>query len=311
VPVEGPESFLAGIWPEALAELGGPATPPVPAVAVDERPPADVDTPSYLLVTYDSCRLDVLQEAHTPVLDSYAPIVAAQTPANFTYAAHQAFFVGMFPNAVEPLPFYNRFVNQLIGLGKVGEIQVVDKACAHRVASDVNLVAGLRAAGYQTVGSGAMNWFKQRALTEWFEKFRYTGTDAEAQIEFLRREIDPSKPFFGFVNFGETHDPFDFKGKPDSCPIEVQSRLIEWPPVQNGAPVGRDSVAWEHQRRSAEFLDSKLPALFDGLPGSTIVVLCGDHGEAFGEDGYWGHGVNHPTVQTVPLAIFRLDRRPL
>jgi FkbM family methyltransferase len=269
------------------------------------------ERPNYLLLTYDSCRLDTLQQAHTPVLDSYAPIVAAQTPANFTYAAHQAFFVGMLPNALEPLPYYNRFVDQLIGLGQVGEIQVVDKSCAHRVASDVNLVAGLREAGYQTVGAGAMNWFKQKALTQWFEKFRYTGSDADAQIEFLRGELDPSKPFFGFVNFGETHDPFDFKGKEGRCPIEVQSRLIEWPPVQNGAPVGRNSVAWEHQKRSAEFLDSRLPALFDGLPGNTIVVLCGDHGEAFGEDGYWGHGVNHPTVLTVPLAIFRLDRKPL
>lgn len=267
--------------------------------------------PSYLLVTYDSCRLDVLQAAHTPVLDSYAQIVAAQTPANFTYAAHQAFFVGMLPNAIEPLPYYNRFVNQLFALGAVGEIQVVDKACAHRVSSDVNLVAGLAAAGYQTVGAGAMNWFKQTALTRWFEKFSYTGTDAEAQIDYLRREIDPSRPFFGFVNFGETHDPFDFKGKPDRCPIEVQSRLIEWPPVQNGRPVGRDSEAWAHQVRSAEFLDALLPRLFAGLPGSTTVILCGDHGEAFGEDGYWGHGVNHPSVLTVPLAIFRLDRAPL
>ena len=267
--------------------------------------------PSYLLITYDSCRLDVLREAHTPVLDSYGPIVAAQTPANFTYAAHQAFFAGMLPNAVEPLPYYNRFVNQLFALGAVGEIHVVDKACAHRVSSDVNLVAGLGAAGYQTVGAGAMNWFKQKALTQWFEKFSYTGTDAAAQIDYLRGEIDPSRPFFGFVNFGETHDPFDFAGKPDHCPIEVQSRLIEWPPVQNGVPVGRASVAWDHQRRSAEFLDAQLPRLFEGLPGDTVVILCGDHGEAFGEDGYWGHGVNHPSVLTVPLAIFRLDRAPL
>jgi hypothetical protein len=278
--------------------------------AAGEAPQAE-RRPSYLLITYDSCRLDVLQAARTPVLDSYAQIVAAQTPANFTYAAHQAFFVGMLPNAIEPLPYYNRFVNQLFALGSVGEIQVVDKACAHRISSDVNLVAGLAAAGYQTVGAGAMNWFRQTALTQWFEKFSYTGTDAEAQIDYLRREIDPSRPFFGFVNFGETHDPFDFKGKPDRCPVEVQSRLIEWPPVQNGVPVGRDSAAWSHQVRSAEFLDALLPGLFAGLPGDTTVILCGDHGEAFGEDGYWGHGVNHPTVLTVPLAIFRLDRSPL
>jgi FkbM family methyltransferase len=280
-----------------------PAQTALPEV-VDERP-------NYLLLTYDSCRLDVLQAAHTPVLDSYAPIVAAQTPANFTYAAHQAFFVGMLPNAVEPLPYHNRFVNQLLGLSAVGEVGVVEKGCAHRIASDVNVVAGLAENGYQTVGAGAMNWFKQRSLTQWFEKFAYTGTNAAGQIEFLRREIDPAKPFFGFVNFGETHDPFDFAGKPDRCPVEVQARLIEWPPVQNGVPVGSDSEAWQHQKRSAEFLDAQLPALFAGLPGNTIVILCGDHGEAFGEDGYWGHGVNHPVVQTVPLAIFRLDRKPL
>jgi hypothetical protein len=312
-PVEDLDSFIAGIWPEAVGATpkGAPA-PPMPGAAVVKEPaPLELDTPNYLLVTYDSCRLDVLQAAHTPVLDAYAPIVAAQTPANFTYAAHQAFFVGMLPNAIEPLPYHNRFVNQLVALGSVGEIQVVDKACAHRVSSDANLVAGLGAAGYQTIGAGAMNWFKQRTLTECFEKFSYTGTDAQAQIDFLRRELDPSKPFFGFVNFGETHDPFDFAGKPDRCPVEVQSRLIQWPPVQNGAPVGADSEAWEHQKRSAEFLDAKLPSLFDGLPGNTVVILCGDHGEAFGEDGYWGHGVNHPSVLTVPLAIFRLDRTPL
>ena len=34
-------------------------------------------------------------------------------------------------------------------------------------------------------------------------------------------------------------------------------------------------------------------------------------GEAFGEDGFWGHAVNHPTVHEVPIAIFRLDGAPV
>ena len=40
-------------------------------------------------------------------------------------------------------------------------------------------------------------------------------------------------------------------------------------------------------------------------------MACGDHGECFGEDGYWGHGINHPKVFEVPLGIFRLDHRPI
>ena len=76
-------------------------------------------------------------------------------------------------------------------------------------------------------------------------------------------------------------------------------------------PVGRASQAFDAQCAAAEFLDRRLPALFDGLPGETIVVLTADHGECFGEDGYWGHGINHPMAFEVPLAVFRLDRAPL
>ena len=75
--------------------------------------------------------------------------------------------------------------------------------------------------------------------------------------------------------------------------------------------MGRDNEAFDHQRMAAEFLDGRLPGLFSSIPVNTLVVLCGDHGECFGEDGYWGHGVNHPKVLEVPLAIFRLDGLPV
>lgn len=61
---------------------------------------------NFLLLTYDSCRYDVLAEAETPVLDSYSPIHKAQAPANYTFASHQSFFVGILPNAVENISYY-------------------------------------------------------------------------------------------------------------------------------------------------------------------------------------------------------------
>jgi hypothetical protein len=64
------------------------------------------------LLTYDSCRYDVLAAADTPVLDSYANILRAEAPAMFTFASYQAFFVGMLPNVRENLPYYNRFRKQ-------------------------------------------------------------------------------------------------------------------------------------------------------------------------------------------------------
>lgn len=264
---------------------------------------------NFLLLTYDSCRYDVLLAADTPVLDSYSRIFRAQTPANFTFAAHQAFFVGILPNSVDHIPYYNRFCKQLVGLAEVGERQV-NKDSLKKVESSWNLIQGLRDEGFQTVGTGAMNWFRQESLIAGFERFLFTGRDADRQIDFLLSEIEPTRSFFGFINFGETHAPYEFKGKRDRCPVDVTARRINWPPLEQG-PTGRANEAFEHQMAAAEFLDRRLLRLFETLPGDTIVVLTADHGECFGEDGYWGHGLNHPKVLEVPLAIFRLDRQPL
>lgn len=264
---------------------------------------------NFLLLTYDSCRYDVMAAANTPVLDSYSSIHKAQTPANYTFASHQSFFVGILPNSTENIHYYNRFCKQLVGIADVGEPQVV-KDSLKKLTSDWNLVQAFSDNKYQTVGAGAMNWFRQKSLTTGFTRFLFTGRDAERQIDFLLSEIDPGLPFFGFINFGETHAPYIFKGQKIPCPVDVRARIMTWPPVEQGV-IGRDSEAFQYQIASAEFLDSQLPRLFDGLPADTIVVLTSDHGDCFGEDGYWGHGVNHSKVLEVPLAIFRLDRQPL
>jgi hypothetical protein len=264
---------------------------------------------NFVLLTYDSCRYDVMVAARTPVLDSYAAIVRAEAPATFTYASHQAFFVGMLPNAIDDTPYYNRFRRQLIGLRGVGEGQVV-KDALQLVQSDWSVVRGLRDEGYQTVGAGAVNWFRQASLTGAFERFRFTGTDADRQIDFLVSEIDPRRPYFGFINFGETHAPYEFRGNPRPCSVDVRARRMTWPPAAD-ADRAPSAEAFRAQVAAAEFLDRRLPRLFDALSPDTVVIVTADHGECFGEDGYWGHGVNHPKVFEVPLSIFRLDRQPL
>lgn len=267
---------------------------------------SDIYDVNFLLLTYDSCRYDSLNKARTPVLDSFCEIVPAQTPANFTYPAHQAFFSGILPNATVDMPYYNRFNKQLFGLVEMGETNVV-KHSRYGILNPINIVHGLADAGFQTVGTGAMNWFQQKSLITGFQRFLFTGTDAGRQIDFLLDTIDTSRNFFGFINFGETHAPFNYVGKIGSCPVDVRARLIQWPPKQISDAVGIHNEGFSHQVEAAEFLDNLLPRLFSYLPSNTIVILCADHGECFGEDGYWGHGFNHPAVAEVPLAIFRLD----
>ena len=59
-----------------------------------------------------------------------------------------------------------------------------------------------------------------------------------------------------------------------------------------------------HERQVAvlEYLDAVFEQLLERLPPSTWLIVTSDHGELFGEDGYFGHGpIAHDKVLEVPF----------
>ena len=265
--------------------------------------------PNLLMLVYDSCRYDSALNAHTPILDSYTTLHRAYSPATYTYPAHQSFFSGIFPLVPEPLPYYNRFVKQLVAMDGGGDgvktqhSFVVDKKAA-------NVVAGLSDAGYYTVGSAGANWFAKDSLQVGFEDFYYTHhARALDQIELIVNSIKTKgrdRRFFGFINFMETHAPFMHHDRPEYN-ITARKRM-SWPPTYDPDQTDFGQALHQAQIKAVEYLDNCLTQLFKALPSNTIVLLFADHGEAFGEDGYWGHGVYHPKVMEVPIAFFGLDQ---
>ena len=62
-----------------------------------------------------------------------------------------------------------------------------------------------------------------------------------------------------------------------------------------------------HSHRAAlRYVDAALLALLDYLQQRrpALVIVCSDHGTAYGEDGYHGHRHAHPVVMQVPYAHF-------
>ena len=59
----------------------------------------------------------------------------------------------------------------------------------------------------------------------------------------------------------------------------------------------------QRQIDAVTYLDEDVfPRLFDKLPADTWLVVTADHGELFGEEGYFGHGpIQHPKVTEVPF----------
>lgn len=260
---------------------------------------SDTSSPNILLVTLDSCRWDTYANANMAFLNAHCPARKAYSQATFTYASHLAMFQGIFPGTRERLPYYNRYVKQLIRIAN--RPTPLDSLICFPPGTE-DLVTGFRNKGYFTLGLGAMEWFRHPHLTRNFDEFVYTGIHGKRQVELLIEKVPREQPFFALLNFGETHDPYSI-GYDSQVPHMLVSRARRL----NLQSVIFDKDGWDSQSACCEYIDSCLSVIFDhfkSIERNTIFIVCGDHGECFGEDGMFGHGFYHSKTMEVPMAIF-------
>ncbi len=63
----------------------------------------------------------------------------------------------------------------------------------------------------------------------------------------------------------------------------------------------------QRQIESVRYLDGIFEELFDLVPENTYITVTADHGELFGEGGYFGHGpILHEKVFEVPFVEGKL-----
>jgi len=261
------------------------------------------ERPNVLLITFDSCRWDAFEKACTPVIDSLGQARLAHAQATFTYAAHLALYQGHFPSCRERIVYYNRFTRPLFRIAST-DAPVEGFACFPL--GTPNIIYGLHNLGYHALGYASTGWFRHPDLRAPFDEFELTGINADLQVDlFTSRIARLSVPFVALLNFGETHDPYEHGGQ--IPPSEISRARATFNSVRSS---DFDRPNWIKQVRSCEFLDERVGLIAEWLrklPRATIVVLCADHGECFGEDGLHGHGFYHPKVMEVPLAIFAIN----
>jgi arylsulfatase A-like enzyme len=132
-------------------------------------------------------------------------------------------------------------------------------------------------------------------------------------LEWLDR--DSGRPFFAFLNYYDAHDPYvsepAFAGKFTGG--EPPTRRITT--GRHYSPEEITGLRGAYDETIA-FLDSEVARLLDSLAArgvldNTLVILTSDHGEAFGEHGYLGHGnALHTTLVQVPLLLLLEGRIP-
>jgi membrane-anchored protein YejM (alkaline phosphatase superfamily) len=257
-----------------------------------------VATYDILFITLDTLRYDAaveaLQRGLTPNIAAFLPNnkwEMRHSPASFTYAAHQAFFAGFLPTPVEPGKHSRLFAANFPGSETT--------ASTTYIFNTPDIVTGLASVGYHTICIGGVGFFnKQSGLglvlpnlfmeSHWSPALGVTNADSTANqiavaLTSLQR-LPPEKSVFLFLNISALHQPnYMYKS-------------------------GAAEDSYETHLAALAYVDTHIPTLFNAMRDRhpTFVILCSDHGTAYGEEGYSGHRIGHPVVWIVPYAEFIL-----
>lgn len=262
-----------------------------------------IGTHDVVLMTLDTLRYDVAarlwREGGTPNLRKHLPPGGWEerhSPGNFTFAAHSAFFAGFLPTPAAPRELSAPLFMRPFAISFGGSETTGERTC---VFDTPDIVRGLESRGYHTVCIGGVGFFNPESAlgrvlpslfqeSHWSREMGVTDPDSTRNqvalaVRILEREKD--KRVFLFCNVSALHQP-----------------------NRHYLPGATEDSLASHAA-ALTYVDSQLPPLFEALRkrGPSYVIICSDHGTAYGEDGYWGHRLSHPTVWTVPYAEFVLE----
>ncbi len=261
---------------------------------------------SVLLITLDSCRYDTFRRSRLLNLSQVAPLHCAKAPSYFTYGSHASMFMGFLPSIRDSVPWLNSKYAKLFRLASAGWVNREEEIFQLEGST---IVSGFKNKGYATIGSGAVGWFDPATetgavLTSQFEEFYYPGAvwRLKQQLSWINERIQSlgSNPIFLFLNIGETHVPYWHEGaswdqNDNPCvPFQTKNRR-------------KDCIL--RQKACLEYVDYHLPQLLKLFESATIIVTS-DHGDCWGEDGLWEHGISHRRTLEVPI-IMRVRGQPI
>ena len=264
-----------------------------------------VGTHDIVFITLDTLRFDVAERemigGRLPVLNQFIDRWEPRhSPANFTYAAHHAFFAGFFPSPID-----NPAAPRPLAVNFNGSRSISENTKCFNASS---IVEGLANENYQTVCIGGVGFFnKQTPLSNvlpgmfaesyWEESMGVTDRHSTQNqvnqvIAYLENcaSSDETKPIFLFLNISAIHQPNYF--------------YVEGSEKSNG-----DDDLDSHAA-ALRYVDSQLKPLFEAFKHrrNTLFFICSDHGTTYGEDGYTGHRLAHENVWLVPYAEFIQER---
>ena len=234
--------------------------------------------------------------------------------ASWTAPSHFNLLMGLMPHSsprnVYASEYYKKDFfkfNERLGAGGIEFRSFVPR---------LNLPVLLRNLGYRThamVSLPVLN--PATVLNSGFDSYRLMPKHNDMRAMVRQMRFPEDQPSFHLLNVGETHYPYALPDEPED----------QWPRISGvhgvfkhldeaivGGKLRRGRTKMFDNRKLAKlrnrqieavkYLDAVVEELFDLVPKNTYVTITSDHGELFGEEGYFGHGpIQHEKVLEVPF----------
>ncbi|MEZ5977337.1 MAG: sulfatase-like hydrolase/transferase [Planctomycetota bacterium] len=289
-----------------------------PGGGMQPHPEPQADN-NFIVITLDSCRYDAFMAAAPKIIPkiSGGKVEKRYTYASWTAPSHYNLLTGLFPHTTPPNVYASEYYkedfynyNERLGARE----KKIDFAA---------MVPGLwlpeflrNKLGYRTHARVSLPVLNPKTgINRFFDTFQLMDSHNDMASMLPTMKFEEDRPAFYMLNVGETHYPY---AKPDE-----DSSM--WPRISgvNGVfkkmndQINPDDPSFkeefqffdnekmeqlrERQIDTVRYLDGVFEQLYDLVPKGTHIVVTADHGELFGEEGYFGHGpIMHDKCFEVP-----------
>jgi hypothetical protein len=269
---------------------------------------------NYILVIFDSCRYDSMIRARPKTIRKLGSIERRYSYASWTSPSHFNLLMGLLPHVSPKHVFASEYYKRdFLKYGvRLGAADIQFRSLVPRL----YLPAYLQQLGYRTHARVSLPVLNPATiLNSAFDSYVLMPKHNDMRAMLGRMPFAEDQPSFYILNIGETHYPYALPDEPPD----------EWPRISGVHGVFKHldeevvggklrarrgkffdqaklDALRQRQVQAVRYLDGVVEELFDLVPKNTYITITSDHGELFGEEGYFGHGpVMHEKVFEVPF----------
>ena len=299
------------------ADGGGDGSVGAEPAAAPRAPEPQEGLRNFVIIVLDSCRYDSFVRAKPKNILRLGELQKRWSYASWTGPSHYNLLTGLMPHPSPQRIYASEYYKEDF------------LSYSERLGAEVSfkeLLPGLWLPGFLKWGLGYRTAARvslpvlnpSTGVNRDFDDFKLmpSHNDMAAMLPTMRFYAD--RPCFFLLNVGETHYPYSVPGQdPGELPHlsgvhGVVKRLDGGGIVRaDDAPAWFDDALLKSLHRSqidaVRYIDGLMEQLYDLVPENTWITVTADHGELFGEKGYFGHGpIQHDKVFQVPFVEGRI-----